>query len=87
MKEIFKNLMDLDQPVLTKILAPKIAPYAKLIYLIILLILALATLGSIGLLLLGNVVAFAGAIFWIVVQFAIVRMFCEYLSSAHPDKK
>ena len=79
MQEIFKNLMNLDQPVLTEKLAPKIAPYAKIIYLVILVILGLTTISSLGMLLLGNVVLFLAAIFWIVVQFAIVRMFCEYL--------
>ena len=79
MREILKNLMNLDKPVLTEKLAPKSAPYAKIIYLVILVILGLTTISSLGMLLLGNVGLFLAAIFWIVVQFAIVRMFCEYL--------
>ena len=79
MREILKNLMNLDKPVLTEKLAPKIAPYAKIIYLVILVILGLTTISSLGMLLLGNVGLFLAGIFWIVVQFAIVRMFCEYL--------
>ena len=79
MREIFENLMNLERPVLTEKLAPKIAPYAKIIYLVVLIVLALTVISSIGLLLLGNVGVFLAAIFWVAVQFAIVRMFCEYL--------
>ncbi len=82
MKEIFQNLMNLDQPVLTQKLAPKIAPYAKIIYLVVLVILALTTISSLGMLLMGNVFFFLGFIFGVIVEFAIVRMFCEYLTSA-----
>ena len=81
MQEIFKELMNLDKPILTEKLAPKIAPYAKIIYLVVLLVLALTTISSLGLLLLGNVMLFLGAIFWIIVEFVLVRMFCEYLTS------
>ncbi|MGN0919403.1 MAG: hypothetical protein ACI4OR_01400 [Alphaproteobacteria bacterium] len=82
MRELFKNLMNLDTPVLTEKLAPKIAPYAKIIYLVILVILGLTTISSLGMLLMGNIGVFLVAIFWVVVQFAIVRMFCEYLTSS-----
>ena len=81
MQEIFKELMNLDKPILTEKLAPKIAPYAKIIYLVVLLVLALTTISSLGLLLLGNVMLFVGTIFWIIVEFVLVRMFCEYLTS------
>ena len=80
MKELFKNLMNLDKPVLTKKLAPKIAPDAKVIYLVVLLILGLSTLSALGLLLV-NPLAFIGAFFLILIEFALVRMFCEYLTS------
>ena len=79
MKEIFKNLMNLDKPVLTEKLAPKIAPYAKIIYFVVLVILALTTLSSLGMLLSGYIAGFLGAILLVVVEFALVRMFCEYL--------
>ena len=82
MKELFQNLMNLDKPVLTEKLAPKIAPYAKIIYLVVLVVLGLTTISSLGMLLLGNVVFFLATIFWVVVEFAIVRMFCEYLISS-----
>jgi len=80
MKELFKNLMNLDKPILTKKLAPKIAPYAKIIYLVVLVILGLSTLGTLGVLLV-NPLAFIGAIFLIFTEFLLVRMFCEYLTS------
>ncbi len=82
MREILKNLMNLDRPILTEKLAPKIAPYAKIIYMICLLILGLATISSLGLLFGGYIFGFLGTFFWIIVQFAIVRMFCEYLVSS-----
>ena len=81
MQEIFKNLMNLDQPVLTQKLAPKIAPYAKIVYLVVLVILGISALGSLGLLL-TNPFAFVGTLFFILVEFAIVRMFCEYLTNS-----
>ena len=82
MKEIFQNLMNLDKPILTEKLAPRIAPYAKIIYLVVLIILGLTTISSLGMLLLGNIGFFLATIFWVIVEFAIVRMFCEYLNSA-----
>ena len=80
MKELFQNLMNLDKPILTQKLAPKIAPYAKIIYLVVLVVLGLSTLSSLGLLLV-NPLAFIGAFFLILVEFLLVRMFCEYLTS------
>ena len=79
MQEFLKSLMNLDQPILTQKLAPKIAPYAKIIYLVTLVILSITVISSLGLLLLGNVVLFVASIFGVIVQFAIIRMFCEYL--------
>ena len=82
MKELFKNLMNLEEPVLTRSLAPKIAPYAKIIYLLVLIFLALTTLSSLGMLFSGYLFGFLGAIFGVVIEFAMVRMFCEYLMSS-----
>ena len=81
MQEIFKNLMNLDKPILTEKLAPKIAPFAKIIYLIVLVLLGLSVLGSLGLLLV-NPAAFIGMFFFILMEFALVRMFCEYLTNS-----
>ena len=38
MKELLKNLMNLDKPILTKDLAPKLAPFARIIYIVALVI-------------------------------------------------
>ena len=81
MSEIFKNLMNLDQPILTQKLAPKVAPYAKIIYVVSLVLLGLSALGSLGLLLV-NPFAFIGTFFLILVEFAVIRMFCEYLTNS-----
>ena len=86
MKKYFKKLMDLDEPILTKNLAPQIAPYAKVIYMAVLVILGLSALGSLTVLF-ENPFAFIGIIFLILVEFALVRMFCEYLTSVHPDRR
>ena len=81
MQEIFQDLMNLDKPVLTEKLAPKIAPYAKIIYLVVLIILGLTTISSLGMLLLGNIGLFLMAILGVVCEFVLVRMFCEYLTN------
>lgn len=80
MRELFKNLMNLDKPILTQKLAPKIAPYAKIIYLVVLVILGISTLGTLSVLMV-NPLAFIGAVFLIFMEFLLVRMFCEYLTS------
>ena len=82
MKELFQNLMNLDKPILTEKLAPKLAPYAKIIYLVVLVILAISTLSSLGFLLLGNIALFTGTLFWVIVEFTLIRMFCEYLTNS-----
>ena len=82
MSEIFKNLMNLDKPVLTEKLAPKVAPFAKIIYLIVLVILALTTLGSLKMLFSGYIIGFLGAFLGVILEFTIVRMFCEYLTKS-----
>ncbi len=83
MKELLKNLMNLDKPILTKDLAPKLAPFARIIYIIALIILAVATLGALRLLLEMYLSSFILAILGICAEFAIVRMFCEYLTSSN----
>ena len=81
MKELLKNLMNLDKPFLTKDLAPKLAPFAWIIYVIALIILAVATLGALRLLFEMYLSSFVLAMLGIFAEFAIVRMFCEYLTS------
>ena len=81
MQELFQNFMNLEKPVLTEKLAPKIAPYAKIIYLVVLLLLGLSVLTSLGILFISPF-AFIGTLFFIVVEFLLVRMFCEYLTNS-----
>lgn len=88
MKQTFKNLLDLDKPVLTEKLAPKLAPFAKIIYLVGLFLMALLTLRLIGGLLNGsNFSVFLFDLLMLVAEFAIIRMFCEYLASTAPKAK
>ena len=78
-KEFIKKLLQLDEPILTEKYAPVLAPYAKLLYLVGLVILAISAFGAIVALFTG---AFAGAVLSmlaIVVEFALLRMFCEFL--------
>ncbi len=81
MKELFQNLMNLEEPVLTKTLVPKLAPFARIIYIIALIILGITALGALRLLLLGLLSSFVLAFLGICAEFAIIRMFCEYLIS------
>lgn len=81
-KELFQNLMNLDQPLLTKELAPKLAPFAQIIYIIGLVFLALATLGALTLLLKIEFAAFLLSLIGICAEFCLIRMFCEYLVSS-----
>ena len=79
MKTLLKNLMNVDQPILTKKLAPSLAPFARLIYIVGLVILILATLGALYLLFRLEVSEFLLALIGIFAEFALLRMFCEYL--------
>lgn len=79
MKEVLKNLMNLDKPILTKKLAPSLAPFARLIYIIGLVILCFATLGALYLLFKLEVSEFLLSLIGIAAEFALLRMFCEYL--------
>jgi hypothetical protein len=79
MKELFKNLINLDMPILTQKLAPSLTPFARLIYIIGLVILTLATLGALYLLLKLEISEFLLALIGIFAEFALLRMFCEYL--------
>ena len=85
MKEIFQNLMNLDKPVLTQKLAPMLAPFARLIYIVGLVILTLAVLGALTLLFKLDISAFLISLLGICAEFALIRMFCEYLT-AHKNK-
>ena len=80
MKELFQNLLNLDKPVLTQKLAPMLAPFARLIYIVGLVILTLAILGALALLFKLEISAFLISLIGICAEFALIRMFCEYLT-------
>ncbi len=85
MKELFNNLMNLDKPVLTQKLAPMLAPFARLIYIVGLVILTLVVLSLLALLFKGNLSAFLVGLIGVCAEFALIRMFCEYLT-AHRNR-
>jgi len=87
MKQTFKNLLDLETPVLTEKLAPKLAPFAKIVYLVALVFIAFGIIGSLGLLISGDISLFLATLLMLVAEFAIVRMFCEYLAASAPKAK
>ncbi len=83
-KKILESMTNLNEPILTEKLAPKLAPFAKIIYYVALAILALSTLSSFTWLFSGNLSMFVIALFFVVAEFALVRMFCEYLAATAP---
>ena len=87
MKQIFKNLLDLDMPVLTEKLAPRLAPFAKIIYLIALVFITFGVIASLGLLISGDISLFLATLLMLIAEFAIIRMFCEYLAASAPKIK
>ena len=89
MKQTLKNLLNLDTPVLTEKLAPKLAPFAKVIYIVGLVLMALFAIRLIASLLNGgNLSIFLFDLLMLVAEFAVMRMFCEYLAaSAQKAKK
>ena len=85
MKALFKNLLNLDKPVLTEKLAPMLAPFARLIYIVGLVILSLVILWSLALLFRLQISDFLMAMIGVCAEFALIRMFCEYLT-AHKSR-
>ena len=88
MKQTFKNLLNLDKPVLTEKLAPKLAPFSKLIYFIALALMTVFCLRLVASLLTGgNISIFFFDLLMLIAEFAVVRMFCEYLAASAPKTK
>ena len=87
MKKVFKDLLNIENPILTETLAPKLAPFAKIIYLIGVGLMALFCVRLIGGLLSGsNFSVFLFDLLILVAEFALVRMFCEYLFASKSGK-
>lgn len=87
MKKTFKNLLNLDNPILTERLAPHLAPFAKIVYIVGLVLIAFGFVGTLGLLIHGDISLFLVSLLMLVAEFAIIRMFCEYLASTAPKGK
>ena len=89
MKQVFKNLLDLEKPVLTGTLAPKLAPFAQIVYFVALVVMTISCIRALGGVFNGgNISLFLFDLLMLVAEFAIVRMFCEYLAaSASKSKK
>ncbi len=79
-----QKVLELKEPILVNIVAPKLAPHARIIYLIGLVIYAVSMLVSF-VMLFSNPSAAIVALFLIVVEFAILRMFCEFLISYNKE--
>lgn len=86
MNKMLEELLDLDKPVLTEKLAPKLAPFAKFIYLIGLVIIAFVLLTALKWLISGEVYQAVSVFVGVVAELAILRMFCEYLASTAHKK-
>ena len=83
MNKVLKDLLDVEKPVLTNKLVPKLAPFAKVIYLVGLFLMAIFCIRLIGGLLAGsNFSVFLFDLLMLIAEFAVVRMFCEYLASS-----
>jgi len=85
MKGTFKNLLNLDKLVLTEKLAPKLAPFAKWIYVIGLVLMTLRLVKAVFYF--GDFSVFLFELLMLIAEFAILRMFCEYLASTAPKAK
>ncbi len=80
-KEELKKLLDLNEAFVTERFAGKIKPYAKLIYIIGSVILSLLALGSVVMFLTGSFSSGIIALALVFIQFVILRMFCEFLTT------
>ncbi len=73
-----QKFLELKEPVLVDIVAPKIAKHAQIVYLVGLVLLAISLLGTFVMLFNNPSVALLTLIF-IAVEFVLLRMFCEFL--------
>ncbi len=78
MKVKMQKILELKEPVFVEKLAPMLSKYAQIVYLIGLVILAFAVLSSIIALFGSPLTALAGLLFTLV-EFILLRMFCEFL--------
>ena len=88
MRKFFKNLLDLEKTVLTEKLAPKLAPFAKIVYVIGLILMTLFFVRLMASLFVGgDFSVFLFDLLMLIAEFALIRMFCEYLASSDNKSK
>lgn len=81
-----KKMLELKEPVLVPLLAPKLARRVQGIYIVCLVFLALMVLFS----LISLFTSFSGAIIglvFVVVEAIVLRMFCEFLLSGSGNQQ
>lgn len=80
LKQNAQKFLELKEPIFIEKLAPKLKKYAQIIYLVGLVLLAIAVLGSIIMLFTSPSAAIVSLLF-VVIEFILLRMFCEFLIS------
>jgi len=82
MNKTLEDLLNVEKPILTTKLAPKLAPFAKIVYLVGLVIVAGGVLTALKSLFSGEVYQALFVLINAVAELALLRMFCEYLVSS-----
>ncbi len=85
LQNVAQKILELKEPLLVEKLAPKAAPYARIIYMVGLVVYALCMLGSF-IMLFSNPSAAIVALFFFVVEFVILRLLCEFLLTYDNNK-
>lgn len=80
LKQNAQKMLELKEPFFVEKLAPKLKNYAQIIYLVGLVLLAISVLGGIIMLFSSPSAAIISLLF-VVVEFILLRMFCEFLIS------
>lgn len=80
-KEELKKVLELNEPIFVDKFAGLLQPYAKFIYLAGLVLLAFMVLLSVVTLLTGAISASIITLFFVCIEFVLLRMFCEFLVS------
>lgn len=80
-KDDFKKVLELNEPIFIDKFSGILQPYAKIIYLVGLVLLAVGVLWAFVTLLTGAISAAIISLFFIGVEFILLRMFCEFLIS------
>ncbi len=84
LQQTAQKFLELKEPLFLDKFAPKIAPYARVVYMGGLVLLAITLLGSF-IMLFSNISAALAMLFFIAVEFVLLRMFCEFLISYNKE--